>query len=657
MMRFVVLVTIILLLVYLPVLPGSKAEGYETYDGLDLALAILADPSTLINSSYKDTDQSGQFRQKIVLNSLGVLQPTDGDSFVLLSTGIAGSVPVTTDGLDPGSERGTWFGEKYPGPGDLYDRAVLKLTLRVPPGMHYISYDLQFFSMEYPDYVGTIYNDKVIVTVDSPSKGVTTYNFSVNSGDFVFESPDIPGTGFDLYSIDRYTGQPVDPSGVSWVTRTPHERKYSDAGASALITRSHPVSPNENITITFDISDEGDNQFDSAIFIDNVRFTGFALPSIKALKTWQDANGSRSLLHPGDKIHYVITISNSGNMDQGDNPGDEFVDPLPNNVTFIPGSIFASSGKAEYSNGKIIWNGEIPAKSSVLISYDVQVDPSIKETTIISNQGEVHWDSDGDNKNDAIELTDDPYTDDGLDKDGDNCTDDDDPTIAVVLGNFSELVEDFSDDVPGEGAEQTFQGLKWFSTSKSSSKSIFHVAGAYHYETPNSFKVQLRSSDSPQYWNYYLGWIWSQLPIKEWRAKFACGNNSEPYELIMSLRNHTGAEIARLKFEYVPTGREKPDNYAPILYYLSPSKGWVQLSSDYQGGYLFNGWYEIIIRQNASNTIDYILWRKGIGVTDRKSDFNLGANLFRLSQVVWNSTRNPAVAPMFFWDEHSIGFD
>ncbi|NTU74230.1 PEGA domain-containing protein, partial [Candidatus Roizmanbacteria bacterium] len=47
----------------------------------------------------------------------------------------------------------------------------------------------------------------------------------------------------------------------------------ADAGATALITHGgeyHPVSPYEEITVTFDIKDIGDNQFDSGVFIDNL---------------------------------------------------------------------------------------------------------------------------------------------------------------------------------------------------------------------------------------------------------------------------------------------------------------------------------------------------------------------------------------------------
>jgi len=49
------------------------------YDGEDLALALLTDPSFLIDCSYENTDN--QNKQGIVLSSLGSIQPTHGTNW------------------------------------------------------------------------------------------------------------------------------------------------------------------------------------------------------------------------------------------------------------------------------------------------------------------------------------------------------------------------------------------------------------------------------------------------------------------------------------------------------------------------------------------------------------------------------------------------
>ncbi|HDM67404.1 MAG TPA: DUF11 domain-containing protein, partial [Thermoplasmatales archaeon] len=395
----IMIITILLISSLLLVTPVRRIKAEEDYDGRDLALAILANASVLVSSSYYDTDPDGH-RQSIILSSLGTMTPTDGDTFVLLSTGIAGANPVTTNQQNPGSERGEWFtGGQF---GYPRDEVKLTMVLQVPPHMHYLYYDVQFFSAEYPEYVGTQYNDRLTITVHSPSKGTTTYTFDVNSGYFVLDSNGIPGTGFDVFARSG------NPTGVDWIDTTPRT-PGADAGASDLIPIggvTHPVSPLEQITVIIDIKDAGDNQFDSAAFIDNLRFTGYARTDIIARKTAQDLNGGE--VKCNDTIRYTVTISNTGSATQQDNPGNEFEDTIPTNTTYIDGTLTATSGVATYlsDENKIIWNGEIPGESSVSLSYEVKVNSSLPNASIIYNQGRVYWDSNEDGVNDDVELTD-----------------------------------------------------------------------------------------------------------------------------------------------------------------------------------------------------------------------------------------------------------
>ena len=105
------------------------------YDGEDLALAILTDPSYLIDCSFDNTDN--QNRQGKVLSSLGIIQPTHGSTFAMLSTGIAGCQIATTNEENPGDERGTWFKAEY---GHPRDEVTLSMELQVPNFYHYIFY-------------------------------------------------------------------------------------------------------------------------------------------------------------------------------------------------------------------------------------------------------------------------------------------------------------------------------------------------------------------------------------------------------------------------------------------------------------------------------------------------------------------------------------
>ena len=634
--------TTIILLSNLFIIYQTEKVNAGSYDGRDLALAILANQSVLVSSSYTDKDLSGHAQGK-VLSSLGIMAPTNGPTFALLSTGIAGAVPVTSNTVNPGEERGSWFaGGKY---GSPRDQATLTMTLKVPLYMHYLYYDVQFFSTEVPEYKGSQYNDKFTATVNSPSQGTTTYVIDINSGDFVLTSRDIAGTGFNIFATSG------NPDGVDWVDMTPRT-PGADGGATALITRENPVSPNEEITITFDIIDVGDNQFDSAVFIDNLVFSGFAKTDIVARKTAQDVNGA--YLECGDKIRYTVTISNIGTAAQINNPGNEFEDVIPINTTYVSGSATATSGTIGYSNGKIIWNGDIPAQSSVALTFDVTVDMNLQNGTIISNQGNVYWDSNEDGTNDATELTDDPAIDDGIDQDGDGETGDDDPTMVTVFSfeSPSVVTEDFSDDVTGEKATQSYYGRPWFETNKGKIGSIFEVASSYHYSTAKSFKTKIRSSGGIRYWNYTLSQINSDMIW--WEVWFACGNTSEASDLYLDFKNNADNNIARIKFEYVHEGTMKPTDWVLRLYYMNPVSGWSRLDSDFEGGYLYNGWYKIRIEKNGDN-INYHLYRSGIGLITSRTSGQLSAPFSNFARVEWYNTKNPVVCPMFFWDEHSIG--
>ncbi len=629
------------------VIPSERVNA-GSYDGEDLALAILANESWLVSSSYTDTDPSGH-RQATVLSSLGIMSPTHGSTFALISSGIAGAVPVTTNQENPGDERGSWFeGGKY---GYPRDQATLTMDLQVPEFMHYLYYDVQFFSTEYPEWVGTEYNDKLTITVDSPLMGSSEYIIDINSGYFVLESDGIPGTGFDVFARSG------NPESVDWVDTT-YRNPGIDAGASDLIPiggETHPVAPHEQITVTIDVHDTGDNIMDSAAFIDNLVFSGYAKTEIIARKTAQDLNGGD--VECNDTIKYTVTISNTGTADQHNNGGNEFEDVIPQNATYAEGTATATSGTVNYNvaENKITWNGAVDAESSVSLTFKVTVDSSLSNGSLISNQGTVYWDSDEDLINDAAELTDNPHIDDGMDQDGDGDTDDDDPTNLYVVAFEPPLMveERFSDDAAYGRATQSYMGRKWFETSEKSGESNFEVSSGYHYLTSNSFKTKLRSSGSSQYWYYNLSALESE--IKWWEIWFKCGNASEESDLYLNFKNSNGNNIARMKLEYTQMeDSSSPVNHGLELSFRSPSSSWVRLNTP-TSGYLYNNWYKINIEKNGANYINYSLYRKDMGLVDFKSDLTLEAPFTELAYIEWSNTKEPVVCPMFFWDDHRLG--
>lgn len=110
----------------------------------------------------------------------------------------------------------------------------------------------------------------------------------------------------------------------------------------------------------------------------------------------------------GSNVTYTIVLSNSGPAAQGDNPGDEFVDVLPSQLTLISANATSGTAAANVGTNTVTWNGAIPAGGSVTITIVALVEPDAPVGSTITNQGTIHSDADGNGTNEATGVTDDP---------------------------------------------------------------------------------------------------------------------------------------------------------------------------------------------------------------------------------------------------------
>ncbi len=107
----------------------------------------------------------------------------------------------------------------------------------------------------------------------------------------------------------------------------------------------------------------------------------------------------------GGAITYTIVITNAGPGTQLDNPGDEFVDVLPAELTFV--GVNADVGTASNVGNTVSWNGSLAATASVTITIDATINAGTAGQ-LISNQGTINFDGDGNGTNEASATTDDP---------------------------------------------------------------------------------------------------------------------------------------------------------------------------------------------------------------------------------------------------------
>ncbi|MBV8520399.1 MAG: DUF11 domain-containing protein [Acidobacteria bacterium] len=107
----------------------------------------------------------------------------------------------------------------------------------------------------------------------------------------------------------------------------------------------------------------------------------------------------------GSNVTYTIVLTNNGSGAQGDNPGNEFVDVLPPQLTLVSASASSGSAVAIVATNTVTWNGGIAAGGSVTITITATVEANPVGTTI-SNRGTISYDSDGNGTNDTTTQTD-----------------------------------------------------------------------------------------------------------------------------------------------------------------------------------------------------------------------------------------------------------
>lgn len=262
--------------------PGACDSGtVGQKDATSLAKAIgFCDTRFLVGAEMRGPSDA---RARDVVAAFGLFQHTEGGTMALFSTGIAADktsasyvrpqLGTTLDQMNefpnpdltlPGV---TGCGSAQPA--TVNDYTELALKLKVPTNARSLTFQLQFFSAEYPEYVCTAWNDEFLVELES-KRNATVKNISfdammnpitVNNSFFTIcqndaAKPqtqhctrpifDLEGTGLD----EDLLGKPI-------------------GGATGWLRTIAPVVPGDEITLRFIIFDQGDHIYDSSAIVDN----------------------------------------------------------------------------------------------------------------------------------------------------------------------------------------------------------------------------------------------------------------------------------------------------------------------------------------------------------------------------------------------------
>jgi hypothetical protein len=294
-------------------------------DPINMRCAIdLCEDEYFVSQTYtsptiSDPTKLAQTREAVAwfgydTNDLVPLYPEDDGSYALMATGKA--VPMDPPDLfdHNGSMGGTLLNPDGPSVEDpyapyeypSYDVVEWRIELVAPEGAHGFQIHYVFFSVEYDEYVGNVFNDKfyILLEADSTNDGEPTIiNFTecrpdIDSADFVCP-PDHPaceeGEEYCYIAINSalseccwYQGCPdgtaeTDIAGTGFSCGPPDEDCAVDyclglkyGSSTGWLRTEWPIEPGEEFAVTFHLHDTADSLLDSEVILDKFVFVGEA---------------------------------------------------------------------------------------------------------------------------------------------------------------------------------------------------------------------------------------------------------------------------------------------------------------------------------------------------------------------------------------------
>jgi len=257
----------------------TGVAGQKTADALAKAIGFCW-PKFLTGSKFNGPSDPGG---RNTLTKFGVLPALEGAAMAYISSGDASGASSYLP--QEGTDFQNTYQSPYAGtikappangcgmgaPTSVNDYTELELDLTVPYNANSFSFQSQFFSAEYPEWVCSEFNDRFLVILDDGQNPqqieydthmnpVTVNNsfFSIcqNSSSkpqtqhCTMPISAIMGTGYDK---DDGGGEPI-------------------GGSTGWLTTTVPVVPGDHLKLRFIVFDEGDGILDSSALIDNFQW-------------------------------------------------------------------------------------------------------------------------------------------------------------------------------------------------------------------------------------------------------------------------------------------------------------------------------------------------------------------------------------------------
>ena len=227
---------------------AANAAVTPSRDALALAKAMAQKPSIVSSASFVDIPPNGN-PAAIATTPLGGF-PRSGATYAILGSGDVTRAESPNSGGDLSTENG---GPIVRGARDV---VTLRINLRVPANSNCLSFRSRFYSEEFPEYVGSAYNDAFIAELDK-----STWDASGTTSPTIV-APD----NFAKDELGRNIS--VNAAGIASVSAGLASGTTYDAATRAL-RASTPITPGAH-SLYLTIFDQGDQIYDSAVFLDRL---------------------------------------------------------------------------------------------------------------------------------------------------------------------------------------------------------------------------------------------------------------------------------------------------------------------------------------------------------------------------------------------------
>ena len=189
------------------------------------------------------------------------LVPREGYKFLVMSSGPIGN-PRTKGGgqissghyQDPIPEYMGQHRVRSRSNPRVHDLHQVTFTLKAPAYAKSFSFDFNYFSAEYPEYVKKNFNDTfyAIIEAKSTNNGART--------NIVFDA-----NGNSIEVDNNYFQNPFHPI-------SNRGTGFDNGGSTSWLRTSWPIKSGEEFRLTFSIHDEGDGIYDSLVVLDNFKW-------------------------------------------------------------------------------------------------------------------------------------------------------------------------------------------------------------------------------------------------------------------------------------------------------------------------------------------------------------------------------------------------